>query len=81
MIYAVDRDTDPEKDEEEAEEEQEEEQEEKTGDMRDYSDYYKMIAQSKTIRPICVSEGVNFNKMSSWTKTCWWVKACLQMLR
>ena len=80
MIYAVDRDTDPEKDEEEVEEEEQEEQEE-TGDMRDYSDYYKMIAQSKTIRPICVSEGVNFNTMSSWNKTCWWAKACLQMLR
>ena len=69
MIYTVDRDTDL------------EEEEEETGDMKDYSDYYKMIAQSKTIRPICVSEGVDFNTMSTWTKTCWWTKACLQMLR
>ena len=72
MIYAVDRDTDPEK---------EEEEEDETEDMTDYSDYYKMTAQSKTIRPICVSEGVNFNTMSGWTKTCWWARACLQMLR
>ena len=71
MISSVDRDTDLE----------EEEKEEETEDMKNYSDYYKMTAQSKTIRPICVSEGVNFNIMSSWSKTCWWVKACLQMLR
>ena len=74
MISTVDRDTD-------LEEGEEEEEEEETEDMRDYSDYYKMMAQSKTIRPICVSEGVNFNTMSSWNKACWWTKACLQMLR
>ena len=72
MISTVDRDTDLEEGEEE---------EEETDDMRDYSDYYKMMAQSKTIRPICVSEGVNFNTMSGWNKVCWWTKACLQMLR
>ena len=71
MISSVDRDTDPE----------EEEKGEETEDMKNYSDYYKMMAQSKAIRPICVSEGVNFNIMSSWNKTCWWSKACLQMLR
>ena len=63
------------------EEGKEEDEEEETEDMKDYSDYYKMMAQSKTIRPICVSEGVDFNIMSTWNKTCWWSKACLQMLR
>ena len=56
--------------------EEEEEKEEDTD-----KDYYKTMAQSKAIRPICVSEGVNFNIMSTWSKTCWWTKACLQMLR
>ena len=56
--------------------EEEEEKEEDTD-----KDYYETMAQSKAIRPICVSEGVNFNIMSTWSKTCWWTKACLQMLR
>ena len=74
MINVVDRDTDLEEEEGGMEKKEIEE-------IKDYSDYYKMMAQSKAIRPICVSEGVNFNIMSSWNKTCWWSKACLQMLR
>ena len=49
--------------------------------VREYNDYYKAMAESKAIRPICVSEGVDFNTLSAWDTICWWFKVCLQMLR
>ena len=56
-------------------------EEENEQNFRDYSDYYEAVAESKTIRPICVSEGVDFNILSTCDTICWWFKASLQMLR
>ena len=49
--------------------------------VREYKDYYRAMAESRAIRPICVSEGVDFSKLSTWDTICWWFKVSLQMLR
>ena len=46
-----------------------------------YHDYYEHVARSQHIRPIAVTEGVNFQKMSSSQKICWWISTALRLLR
>ena len=37
-----------------------------------YDDYYRFIASSKSIRPICVTEDVDFENMPFIRKIIWW---------
>ena len=46
-----------------------------------YSDYYEHVAHSSHIRPIAVTEDVNFNTMSYSQRLCWWVSTAIQTLR
>ena len=46
-----------------------------------YHDYYEHLARSQHIRPIAVTEDVNFQKMSSSQKICWWFSTALRLLR
>ena len=46
-----------------------------------YHDYYEHVARSQNIRPIAVTEDVNFQKMSSSQKICWWISTALRLLR
>ena len=46
-----------------------------------YSDYYEHVAHSSHIRPIAVTEDVNFNTMSSSQRLCWWMSTTIQTLR
>ena len=46
-----------------------------------YSDYYEHVAHSSHIRPIAVTEDVNFNTMSSSQKICWWMSTAIHLLR
>ena len=45
-----------------------------------YSDYYKFIANSKAIRPICIAEDVDFENMSFHKKVLWWLGTILKVL-
>ena len=44
-----------------------------------YSDYYKFIANSKAIRPICIAEDVDFEKMSFVERGLWWLGTILKV--
>ena len=44
-----------------------------------YSDYYKFIANSKTIRLICITEDVDFEKMSFVERGLWWLATILKV--
>eukprot|EP00092_Neocalanus_flemingeri_P095620 GFUD01121657.1.p1 GENE.GFUD01121657.1~~GFUD01121657.1.p1 ORF type:complete len:337 (+),score=53.32 GFUD01121657.1:142-1152(+) len=45
-----------------------------------YTDYYQFIANSKSIRPICITEDVDFRNMSFVKKICWWVGTFFKLL-
>ena len=45
-----------------------------------YGDYYEHVARSKHIRPIKVTEGVNFSALSSSRKILWCCKTVLNLL-
>ena len=45
-----------------------------------YSDYYECIENSKSIRPICLTEDVEFKKMSSVRKCFWWIGTFFKVL-
>jgi len=45
-----------------------------------YSDYYECIENSKSIRPICLTEDVEFKKMSSVRKCFWWIGTFFKLL-
>ena len=47
----------------------------------DYTDYYKAMAESDKIRPISVSEGVDFTVLSRCEVVWWWSGTILKMLR
>ena len=44
-----------------------------------YSDYYKFIANSKAIRPICIAEDVDFENMSFVQRGFWWLGTILKV--
>ena len=44
-----------------------------------YSDYYKFIANSKAIRPICITEDVDFENMSFVERGGWWLGTILKV--
>lgn len=44
----------------------------KTSDKK-YDDYYQFIANSKEVRPICITEDVDFKNMSFVQKLLWWL--------
>ena len=44
-----------------------------------YSDYYKFIANSKAIRPICITEDVDFENMSFVERGFWWLGTILKV--
>ena len=46
-----------------------------------YSDYYEHVAHTSHIRPIAVTENVNFNTMSSSQRICWWMSTAIHLLR
>lgn len=46
----------------------------------DYSDYYEYLSTSATVRPICITEGVDFSKMSLLQRMWWWVVTFLKFL-
>ena len=48
---------------------------------RDYDDYYDHISRSPSIRPITVTEGVNFSRMRIGKKILWWCITTLNLLR
>ena len=48
---------------------------------RDYEDYYDHISRSPFIRPITVTEGVNFSRMRVGKKILWWWITTLNLLR
>ena len=39
----------------------------------DYRDYYDHLSQSEAIRPICITEGVDFDSMSLLGRIGWWI--------
>ena len=47
----------------------------------DYNDYYEHVAHTSHIRPIAVTENVNFNTMSSSQRICWWMSTAIHLLR
>jgi len=47
---------------------------------RDYDDYYDHISRSPSIRPITVTEGVNFSRMRIGKKILWWCITTLNLL-
>ena len=52
----------------------------RNSDESKYSDYYQFIANSKSIRPICITEDVDFKNMSFVKKIVWWLGTCLKVL-
>ena len=46
-----------------------------------YTDYYKAMAESEKIRPISVTEGVDFTVLSRCEVGWWWSGTILKMLR
>ena len=44
-----------------------------------YSDYYKFIANSKAIGPICITEDVDFENMSCVERGLWWLATILKV--
>ena len=46
-----------------------------------YNDYYEHVAHSDHIRPIAVTEDVNFETMSSSQTFCWWISTAVRLLR
>ena len=44
-----------------------------------YSDYYKFVANSKAIRPICIAEDVDFENMSFVERCGWWLGTILKV--
>jgi hypothetical protein len=44
-----------------------------------YSDYYKFIANSKAIQPICITEDVDFEKMSLVERGLWWLGTTIKV--
>ena len=46
-----------------------------------YNDYYEHVARSEHIRPIAVTEDVNFETMSSSQTFCWWISTAVRLLR
>ena len=49
------------------------------GNTENYKDYYKHVEQSKAIRPISITENVNFNDMSFGQKLYWWLTTFLKV--
>ena len=47
----------------------------------EYQDYYKHVAKSKYIRPIAVTEDVNFETMSISQRLMWWISTAIRLLR
>ena len=45
-----------------------------------YKDYYEWIANAKEVRPITITENVDFKAMSSFRKYWWSCGTCVQML-
>ena len=45
-----------------------------------YEDYYEHVASARYIRPIKVSEGVNFSSLSVFKKILWWCKTVINLL-
>merc|ERR1712110_411588 len=45
-----------------------------------YNDYYEHVARSEHIRPIAVTEDVNFETMSSSQTLCWWMSTAVRLL-
>ena len=50
-------------------------------DPHHYSDYYEHLATSEHIRPITITEDVNFETMSTVQKICWWMSTAIRLLR
>ena len=48
---------------------------------RQYEDYYEHVAKSSHIRPITVTEGVDFKSFSTSEKIKWWILTILNLLR
>ena len=47
----------------------------------EYQDYYKHVAKSKYIRPIAITEDVNFETMSISQRLMWWISTAIRLLR
>ena len=47
----------------------------------EYQDYYEHVAKSKYIRPIAVTEDVNFETMSISQRLMWWISTAIRLLR
>ena len=47
----------------------------------EYQDYYEYVAKSKYIRPIAITEDVNFETMSISQRSMWWISTAIQLLR
>ena len=45
-----------------------------------YSDYYEFLANSESIRPICIAEDVDFKNMSFGKRICWWIGTFFKVL-
>ena len=47
----------------------------------EYNDYYEHVARCEHIRPIAVTEDVNFEAMSLSQKICWWISTAIRFIR
>jgi len=45
-----------------------------------YDDYYQTIEKSKAIRPICITENVDFGQMTFTRKILWWIGTVFKLL-
>ena len=45
-----------------------------------YKDYYKWMGSVKEVRPITVTEDVEWHKMSTFQHLIWWIWTCIQIL-
>ena len=47
----------------------------------EYTYYYEHVASCDHIRPIAVTEDVNFEAISSSQTICWWISTAVRLLR
>ena len=45
-----------------------------------YNDYYEWMGCAKELRPITITEGLEWHTMTAFKKLIWWIGTCIQML-